>query len=117
MDIHPDAVPLRVDEAGAVRVGNTQVLFALVVQAFESGADPESIIRMFTSLELADVYMVIGYYLRHRQEVTEWLVQRERAAAELRSKIEAAQGPSSVTREVLQARWAALEKQRAATGK
>ena len=41
LTIQPEAPPLRVDESGAVRVGNTRVLFVLVVQAFQNGATPE----------------------------------------------------------------------------
>jgi hypothetical protein len=33
MEIHQDPVPLRMDEAGAIRVGKTRVLFVLVLQA------------------------------------------------------------------------------------
>ncbi len=90
------------------------VLFELVAHAFDRGADPESIVRMYTTLELAEVYSVIGYYLRHKEEVDQWLVELDREAEELRRNIEASQGPARVTREMLRARWAELERQRAA---
>ena len=38
LTIHPDTPPLRIDDAGAVRVGKTRVLFVLVVRAFQDGA-------------------------------------------------------------------------------
>jgi uncharacterized protein (DUF433 family) len=117
VDIHQDPVPLRTDEGGAIRVGKTRVLFELVVDAFQQGATPEEIAHeIYTTLEPADVYAVIAYYLRHKEEVDLHLRQWEEEAGHLRRKIEAAQGPSRVTREILQARRKALEQKRAAAG-
>jgi uncharacterized protein (DUF433 family) len=68
----PDPVPLRIDETGACRVSQTRVLLELVLQAFRDGATPETIVRdYYDTLEPADVYAVIAYYLRHREEVEE----------------------------------------------
>jgi uncharacterized protein (DUF433 family) len=117
VQIHPDQVPLTVWDDGSIRIGNTRMLFYLVVEAFQAGQDPETIVRMFRSLKLADAYAVIAYYLRHEEEVRQWLVELQQSADELRRKIEAAQGPPRVTREILLARKAEMEKQRAATGK
>src|SRR5262245_45355034 len=84
-------VPLRQGSRGELRVGNTRVLLELVVRAFEDGATPEEIVARYDTLDLADVYAVIAYYLRHRDEVAEYLRQHEAAAAELRRLIEARQ--------------------------
>lgn len=62
-------VPLRVDEGGAVRVGNTRVLFYLVVQAFQAGQSPELVRQSYDTLKLEDVYAVYTYYLLHKAEV------------------------------------------------
>lgn len=91
LTIHPDAPPLRVDETGTVRVGPTRVILEVVVQAFRDGATPEQVVQDYDTLELADVYGAIAYYLRHREEVDAYLAERDREAAELRKKIEAAQ--------------------------
>src|SRR4051812_1287586 len=91
LTIHEDAVPLRVDETGTVRVGRTRVILELVVHAFRDGATPEQIVQDYDTLNLADVYAVIGYYLRHRDEVDAYLAQRAAEAEELRKKIEASQ--------------------------
>ena len=61
--------PLRVDEGGAVRVGKSRVNLDLVVEQYENGATPEEIARAYDTLDLADVYGVIAYYLRHRQDI------------------------------------------------
>src|SRR5438552_4013950 len=89
--IEAQPVPLRQDDAGAIRVGNTRVLLELVIEAYLDGATPETIVQWFDSLRLPDVYAVISYYLNHVEEVKEYLRQREELAAEVRRKIEAAQ--------------------------
>ncbi len=58
--------PLRVDEGGAVRVGNSRVSLDLVVEQYENGMTPEDLVRAYDTLDLADVHAVIAYYLRHR---------------------------------------------------
>jgi uncharacterized protein (DUF433 family) len=107
--IKPQPVPLRQDETGAIRVGNTRVLLELVVEAYLDGANPETIVQWFDSLRLADVYAVISYYLNHREEVMEYLRWREELAAEVRGKIEATQPSRPNFREELLARRARLE--------
>src|SRR3954452_21727562 len=84
--VHP---PLRVDEGGAVRVGNTRITLDLVVEQYENGMSPEDLVRAYDTLALADVYAVIAYYLRHRDEVRAYLTRRDEEAAALRAKIEA----------------------------
>src|SRR4051812_44227441 len=91
LTIQVEAPPLRVDEAGAVRVGKTRVLLVLVIHAFQDGATPEEIVQMYDSLSLAEVYAVIAYYLRHRDEVEAYLAEYERQAAEVRKRVETAQ--------------------------
>jgi uncharacterized protein (DUF433 family) len=89
--LHPDPIPLRRDETGAIRVGQTRVLLELLIEAFQQGASPETIVQWFENLRLADVYAVISFYLNHQAEVEEYLRQREAMAAEVRRKIEASQ--------------------------
>src|SRR6476646_1275030 len=83
-----EAVPLRVDEGGAVRIGKTRVTLELVVSQYENGMTPEDMVRAYDTLVLADVYAVIAYYLRHRDEVRAYLARRADEAAALRAKIE-----------------------------
>ena len=115
-DSHPmtptlqaDPVPLRRDEAGALRVGSSRVPLDTVVQEFEDGADPEGIVRAYPTLQLADVYAVIAYYLRHRGELDEYLRRREEEAAALKREIEARQPNRAGLRERLLARKAQQE--------
>ena len=91
LTIHEDAIPLRIDDTGTVRIGQTRVILELVIHAFRDGATPEQIVQDYDTLHLADVYAVVGYYLRHRDEVDAYLAQRAREAEELRKKIEDSQ--------------------------
>ena len=69
-------------------MGESRVSLDLVVEQYEKGMSAEDIVRAYDSLGLADVHDVIGYYLRHREEVQAYLKRRSEEAAILRSKIE-----------------------------
>jgi len=58
---------------------------------------------------------VIAYYLRHKEEVDAYLDEIEIASAELRRKFEA-EYPPRVTKEILLARMAEMERKRAEAG-
>ena len=92
--LRADAPPIREDESGALRVGNTRVLLELVIHAFQDGATPETIVRQYDTLELKDVYAVISYYLQHRDDVEAYLTQREEAAEQVRRRVEATPQPN-----------------------
>jgi uncharacterized protein (DUF433 family) len=74
-----DEIPLARDAQGAYRVGGTRVTLDLVVRAFNRGATAEEIVQKYDSLKLSDVYQVIGYYLKHADELAEYLETRARA--------------------------------------
>src|SRR5687767_3980201 len=81
------APPIRRDETGALRVGNSRVLLELVVRAFQDGATPEAIVQRYPTVTLADVYGVVAYYLRERNAVEEYLAERERLADEVQKRV------------------------------
>ncbi len=72
-----ETIPLVKDSHGVYRVGGTRVTLDLVVHAFNHGATAEEIAQKFPSLELSDVYQVIGYYLKYRAELGEYFKTRE----------------------------------------
>jgi uncharacterized protein (DUF433 family) len=86
-----EPVPLSRDKNGDIRVGESRVLLDLVVHAFDDGATPETIVQMYPTLKLPDVYAVIAYYLRHRSEVKQYLDARERKAEQIRAKVQSQQ--------------------------
>jgi uncharacterized protein (DUF433 family) len=106
--------PLRVDEGGAIRVGNSRVSLDLVVEQYENGMTAEEMVRAYDTLALADVYAVIAYYLRHRDAVRAYLTRRAEEAEALRARIETER--PRVTREELLARRRAREKDHTPAG-
>src|SRR5213593_1777713 len=86
LSIHADLPPLRMDEGGAVRVGNSRISLDLVVEQYENGMTPEDMVRAYDTLALADVHAVIAYYLRHRGEVEAYLKRRAEEAEALQAK-------------------------------
>jgi uncharacterized protein (DUF433 family) len=102
--IQAEAPPLRQDESGVIRVGQSRVLLELVIRAFQDGAAPETIVQRYPTTSLADVYAVIGYSLRHPAEIEAYLEERDRKAVEVRERIETAQGDLGEIRRRLLAR-------------
>jgi uncharacterized protein (DUF433 family) len=87
----PISVPLRADDDGTIRIGNTRVLLEIVIHAFQRGETPEGIVQAFPTLKLEDVYAVIAYYLQNRAEVDEYVRQAEAEGERIRQEIEAQQ--------------------------
>jgi uncharacterized protein (DUF433 family) len=104
MTFEPMAVPLREDDHGAIRVGDTRLLLDLIVQEFRDGATPEEIVESYGPLDLADVYAVISYCLRHPDVIDAYLDRRQQEAKAVREMIEAAQPPRPNLRATIMAR-------------
>jgi uncharacterized protein (DUF433 family) len=94
-------VPLRIDDGGVVRVGNTRVTLDSVVAAYGYGATAEQIADDFPVLELADIHAVIGYYLRHREEVERYLQEQQHVADQVRQEIQAVIAPTGIRQRLL----------------
>lgn len=84
----PLPAPLREEESGAVRVGDTRVALESVIVAFQNGSSPEEIVLQYPALKLEDVYAVLAYYLRHRALFDAHIEQAEREANELFERLE-----------------------------
>ena len=91
-----EAVPIHADADGVIRVGNTRVTLDTIVAAFSGGATAEEIAQRYPSLELADVYQVLGYYLHRTSEVEAYLEERRAQAAAVRKQNEARFDPRGV---------------------
>jgi uncharacterized protein (DUF433 family) len=96
-----EKVPLRTDESGVVLVGGTRVPLDTVVAAFDRGESAEEIALSYDALDLADIYVVLGYYLRHRAEVQEHLRKRDAIRAEVRRQNEARCSPVGIRERLL----------------
>jgi uncharacterized protein (DUF433 family) len=92
MTMATDALLLRTDESGAIRIGRTRILLELIIRAYKAGKTPEQISESYPSLDLSDIYTIIGHYLKHTDEVETYLAMREQQAKEVRRKIDELQG-------------------------
>ena len=97
----PEVVPLAVNADGVMRIGNTRVTLDTVIAAFAEGATAEEIVQQYPSLHLADVYSVIGYYLRHTAEVAAYLEHRGAQQDIVRQQNEARFDPHGVRERLL----------------
>src|SRR5205814_2578410 len=88
--------PLREDADGVWRIAGTRVTLDTVVTAFEDGATAEEIAQQYPTLALADVYAVIGYYLRRREEVEAYLNERNERRSQVRRENESRFDPKGV---------------------
>jgi uncharacterized protein (DUF433 family) len=85
IEIHPDNVPLSVREDGSIRVGDTGVSLYLIIEAWQNGASPEYIAKqIFETLNLADTFAAIAYYLRHKDELEQYFQMQDEKATRAR---------------------------------
>lgn len=91
-----EVIPFKLDADGVARIGGTRVTLDSVIAAFVEGATAEEIVQQYPSLDLADVYYVIGYYLRRPQGIEAYLRQRQAQAKVVRKRNEARFDPKGV---------------------
>ena len=100
--IDHDAPPLRIDDTGTIRVGGSRLTLDIVIGAHLLGSSPEQIAEDYPAITLADVYATIGYYLRHRAAIDDYLKKRNEEAAELQRQIESQPGYHELRERILQ---------------
>lgn len=84
---HPTlTVPLREDDCGVLRVGESRVRLDTVITAWKQGDSAEQIAENFDALDLTDIYAVIGYDLSAQEEVEAYLSENVRESAKLRAQ-------------------------------
>jgi uncharacterized protein (DUF433 family) len=96
-----DPIPLLIDADGVIRVGQTRVTLDTVVTAFLEGSSIEEIIEQYPALGLSDIYSVIGYYLRHKREVDNYILNRQRHAVEIKLEAEKRFNPIGIRERLL----------------
>lgn len=104
LTITSDPVPLTIDADGVIRVRGTRVTLDSVIWSFLDGAAAEEIALQYPSLELADIYSVISYYLRRRNDVDEYLKQRAEQAEKIRDAHRVQFGLTEIREQLLQRR-------------
>ena len=88
-----------------IRIGGSRVTLDTILYAFKRGANAEEILKRYPSLQLADIYSVIGYYLRHRAEVDAYLKERETFAAEVRRQNESRSPKAGIRARLMSRRY------------
>lgn len=101
LTIAVEQVPLAADTDGVIRVAGTRLPLDTIIFAFHQGATAEEIVQRFPVVELADVYAVIGYYLRHRAELDAYLQARREKAEKVRNLNEAKFDPQGIRERLL----------------
>jgi len=96
-----DPIPLLTGADGIMLVRGTRITLDSVVAAFGYGATAEEIAQQYPSASLADIYQVIGYYLRHSTELEAYFAQRQRTIAETRRTNESNWPPDGVRARLL----------------
>lgn len=81
-------VPLTMNAEGVVLVGQTRVPLETVVSLYKQGATAEETAEQFSSLDLADVYAVISYYLRNQDAVEVYLQEQQQRSQQIRAENE-----------------------------
>ncbi len=100
--LSPVEVPLRKEDDGILRVGQTRVLVDLVLNAYKSGFSAEDIAEQFTAISLGQVYAVIAYYLQNQSQLDEYLAESDARADVNRREIEARQADSELRKRVIE---------------
>jgi uncharacterized protein (DUF433 family) len=90
LTLHADPLPLRIDGDGTVCVADSRITLDIVIEDYESGMSAETIAQELDGLDVGDVYAILAFYLRHRNEVADYLHRRDGEAAEIMKKLQAA---------------------------
>jgi uncharacterized protein (DUF433 family) len=99
--IEPEFVPLTRDGAGRLVVVGTRVPLDTLVAAFQRGESPEEIHEGFPTVSLGDIYAVLTYCVRHRDEVNVYLAERRTRRAQVQADVEARFPPDGLRAKLL----------------
>jgi uncharacterized protein (DUF433 family) len=99
----PDTIvlPLLRDADGVLRVGKTRVMLDSVVSAFQEGLTAEEIAQQYPSVALANLYEILGFYLRHQTELDRELTDQRAKNQQQRSVYEAQHDPVGIRQRLL----------------
>lgn len=75
---------------GVYRIRGSRVSLDSIVYCWRDGYEADEIHHAFPTLELAEVYGAIAYYLSHKAEIDHYLIEGERQAQAQRAAAEGA---------------------------
>jgi uncharacterized protein (DUF433 family) len=105
-EVVTEPVPLVQDADGVMRVRGTRITLDTVIAAFRDGATAEEIVQQYPSISLADVYLVIGFCLRHSSELEAYFAQRRETGRTTRQFNESTWPPDGIRDRLLARRRA-----------
>ena len=94
--VSAEPISLVINNDEIVRIGRARVTLDTILAAFHDGATAEVIVQQYPSLQLADVYAVICYYLLHQREVEAYLGEGQQHSATVRQENDARFDPRGV---------------------
>ena len=105
----PMQTPIAWEASGVARVGGTRITLEGVVFLYKEGETPGQIHEAFPTLELADIYAVIAYYLRNTEEVEAYLREVEEDWERAKAEIDARYPDRHEHMARIRARYAAMQ--------
>ena len=83
-------IPLTLWKDGTIRVKGTRLLVDMIIDAHKRGEIPEEIFDSFPSNDytVADIYLVISYYLSNKSMLEKYMAKREKEAENFWKKVE-----------------------------
>lgn len=108
-------VPLTIWQDGSIRVKGTRLPIERIVYAYKNGECPEEIFDSYPSnvYTVADIYLVIAYYLQNKEKIEKYIARREEEARKIREEIESApdyKEKRAELRKTLLERWEKIKK-------
>jgi uncharacterized protein (DUF433 family) len=82
-----ERIPLVQNEAGDMYIEGSRIFLEHLVEKFNEGKTPEDIQRDYPHVKLADLYAVMTYYLRHRDEVDAYVERQYQRAREMEALV------------------------------
>ena len=83
------SVPVEHLPYGIIRIAGTRIPLERVIHEFNQGETPERIVRNFDTLNVADVYAIISFYLKHREAVDAYVERRREQEDQTQREVEA----------------------------
>jgi uncharacterized protein (DUF433 family) len=90
MTIEPEPVPLRWDDHGRLMVVGHRTPLEIIVHAYRRGRSAEAIHESYPSLALADIYVLLAFYLRNQDQIDAYVDEQDRLGEEARARHELA---------------------------
>lgn len=100
----PEGIPLNYDGRGTIRVKGSRVRLDTIVARMQVGDTPEEIHEGFPTVTLAQINMILDWYLNNQVEADEYLREQEAEGERIRHEIESQPGYIALREKLLRYR-------------